>query len=135
MGPKVHESHERVGHSPGIGVNWGGRLVGWQQDIQWGGQLVVKQQQFVTEGAPTWVADEHGVVLRAAAEDAHNAADLLVAPDDGVQLRRLGGQVSAVLLQRLELLVGHVAVHICPLAHLLQRRLQLRAARACTCAQ
>ena len=58
-------------------------------------------------------ADEHRVVLRAAGEDLHDAADLLVAADHRVELPLLGTghQVDAVLLQGLELafrvLVGH----------------------------
>ena len=54
------------------------------------------------------LADEHGVVLRAPREHLHDAADLLVAPDDRVDLalaRRLG-EIAAVLLERLELPLG-----------------------------
>ena len=49
------------------------------------------------------LADEHGVVLGAAAEDLDDAADLLVPADDRVELARagVGGQVAAVLLERL----------------------------------
>ena len=49
------------------------------------------------------LADEDGVVLRAAAQDLDDAADLLVAPDDRVQLAgpSLGREVAAVLLQGL----------------------------------
>ena len=49
------------------------------------------------------LADEHRVVLRAAREHLHDAADLLVAADDGIELSRLGerGQVATVLLERL----------------------------------
>ena len=49
------------------------------------------------------LADEHRVVLGAPAEDLDDAADLLVAADDRVELAaaRHLGQVAAVLLQRL----------------------------------
>ena len=45
------------------------------------------------------LADQHRVVLGAATEDLHDPADLLIAPDDWVQvaLARLGGQVAPVL--------------------------------------
>ena len=58
--------------------------------------------------ADAGLADQHRVVLRAAAEHLDDAADLLVAPDDRVEavLARLGGQVAAELLQRLELVLG-----------------------------
>src|SRR5439155_11280948 len=54
--------------------------------------------------ADAGLADEHGVVLGAAAEDLDDAADLLVAADDRVELAVLGGEreVAAELLQRLE---------------------------------
>ena len=49
------------------------------------------------------VADQHRVVLRAAREHLDDAADLLVAADDRVELALLGelGQVAAELLERL----------------------------------
>ncbi len=55
------------------------------------------------------LADQHRVVLRAAAEHLDDAADLLVAADDRVELALAGGlgQVAAVLLQRL---VGRLGV-------------------------
>ena len=40
--------------------------------------------------ADAGLADQHGVVLRAAAEDLDDAADLLVAADDRVELAVLG---------------------------------------------
>ena len=48
------------------------------------------------------LADEDRVVLRPARQDLDDAADLLVATDDRVELAgpRLGGQVAAVLLER-----------------------------------
>ena len=54
------------------------------------------------------LADEHGVVLGAAGEDLHHAADLLVAADDGIELAlaRQLGEVAAVLLERLVALLG-----------------------------
>ncbi|CAD6263929.1 unnamed protein product [Miscanthus lutarioriparius] len=48
------------------------------------------------------LADEDGVLLAAARQDAHHAADLLVAADDGVQLPGLLDEVTAVRLERLE---------------------------------
>ena len=53
--------------------------------------------------ADAGVADQHRVVLRAAREDLDDAADLLVAADDRVELALLGelGQVAAELLERL----------------------------------
>ena len=51
------------------------------------------------------LADEHRVVLGAPAQDLDDAADLLVAADDRVELAlaRLLGQVAAILGQRLVL--------------------------------
>ena len=46
--------------------------------------------------ADAGVADEDGVVLRAAREDLHDAADLLVAADDRVELA-LAGELGEVL--------------------------------------
>ena len=50
--------------------------------------------------ADAGLADQHGVVLRTAAEHLHGAADLLVAADDGVELALAGefDQVAAVAL-------------------------------------
>ena len=58
-------------------------------------------------------ADEHGVVLRAPAEHLHDAADLVVSPDDGVEptLAGGGGEVGAVLLERLAALLRVLAGH------------------------
>ena len=58
--------------------------------------------------ADAGLADEHRVVLRAAAEDLDDAADLVVAADDRVELALLGllGQVAPELLQRLVLVLG-----------------------------
>jgi len=54
------------------------------------------------------LADEHRVVLRASREHLHDAADLLVAPDDGVNLPLpgQGSEVPTVFLQSLKLLLG-----------------------------
>src|SRR6185503_13277622 len=53
--------------------------------------------------ADTRVADQDGVVLRAPREHLDHAPDLLVAPDDRVELAGLRelGQVAAELLERL----------------------------------
>ncbi len=53
------------------------------------------------------LADQHGVVLRAAAQHLDHAADLLVAPDHRVELAELGhlGQVAPEALQRALLLL------------------------------
>ena len=53
--------------------------------------------------ADAGLADQHRVVLGPPAEDLDDAADLLVAADDRVELARarLGGEVAAVLLERL----------------------------------
>ena len=54
------------------------------------------------------LADEDGVVLRPAAEHLDDAADLVVTPDDRVELAPAGqlGEVAAEPLQRLVLLLG-----------------------------
>ncbi len=54
------------------------------------------------------LADEHRVVLRAARQHLDDPADLLVAPDDRVELALAGdlGEVAAVALERLELVLG-----------------------------
>ena len=58
--------------------------------------------------ADAGLADQHGVVLGAAGEDLDDAADLVVAADDRVELAVLGGlrEVAAELLQRLVLVLG-----------------------------
>ena len=57
------------------------------------------------------LADQHGVVLRPAREDLDDAADLLVAADDRVELARLGrlGQVAAELREGLVGALGVLA--------------------------
>ena len=58
--------------------------------------------------ADAGLADEDGVVFGAAGEDLDDAADLLVAADDGVELAAAGelGEVFGVLFERLELALG-----------------------------
>jgi len=58
--------------------------------------------------ADTGLADEDGVVLGAPAEDADDPSDLLLAPDDGVDLAlaRHGGHVDGELLQVLVVALG-----------------------------
>ena len=58
--------------------------------------------------ADAGLADQDGVVLRAAREDLDDAADLLVAADDRVDLAAAGevGQVARVALQGLVLVLG-----------------------------
>ena len=69
------------------------------------------------------LADEHRVVLRAAAEYLHHAADFLVAPDDGIDLALLGqgGEVAAVFFQRLELVLRVGVGDALVAAHLAKR--------------
>ena len=79
--------------------------------------------------ADAGLADQHRVVLRAAREDLHHAANLLVAADHRVELPLLGrlGEVAAELLERL---VGPLRVlrrDALPAAHLLDPRLDLAA--------
>ena len=68
------------------------------------------------------LADEHRVVLRAARQHLDDPANLLVAADDRVDLSGAGrlGEVAAVLLERLVLLLGVVARDAVRAAHLAQ---------------
>ncbi len=68
------------------------------------------------------LADQHRVVLGAAHEHLHQAQDLVLAPDDRVELAFAGerGQVHAVLLERLEGALGGRAVDLAPAANLLE---------------
>ena len=68
------------------------------------------------------LADEDRVVLRPPAEDLDDAADLVVAPDDGVELAGpgLGGQVAAVLLERGVRALGVLGGHALAAADALQ---------------
>ena len=67
------------------------------------------------------VSDEHGVVLRAAGKDLHDAADLVVAPDYGVNLAfaRLFGEVASVLFEGLVFPLGILVGDALVAAHLL----------------
>ena len=76
------------------------------------------------------LADQHGIVLRAAREDLDDAADFLVAADDRIELA-LGGpfdQVDAVFFQGVEflfgILIGHPGTAADRLQGLEQRRLR-----------
>ena len=73
------------------------------------------------------LADQHRVVLRAAREHLDHAPDLLVAPDDRVELALLGelGQVAAELLERLVGALGVLGGDALAAADLLQAREQL----------
>ena len=52
--------------------------------------------------ADAGIADEHGIVLRAAREHLDDAPNLFVAPDDGIELPAFGfrGEVASVALER-----------------------------------
>ena len=65
--------------------------------------------------ADAGLADEHRVVLRAARQHLDDAADLLVAADDRIELAlaRQLGQVAAVALERLVLAFGVLVVTRC----------------------
>ena len=69
------------------------------------------------------LADEHRVVLRAARQHLDDAADLLVAADDRVELAlaRGLGEVAAEPLERLELRLGVLVGHARARAQLLER--------------
>ena len=69
------------------------------------------------------LADEHGVVLGAAAEHLHHPPDLLVAADDGVELPAPGAlrEVHGEALEGLVLVLGVLVRHPVRAAHLLQR--------------
>ena len=66
--------------------------------------------------ADTGLADQHRVVLGPAREHLHDPPDLFVAADDRVELALLRqlGQVAAVLLQRLVLVLRIGVVTRCP---------------------
>ena len=68
------------------------------------------------------VADEDGVVLRPARKHLDDTADLLVAPDDGIELAGLGelGEVAAELLERLVGALRILRRHALRAAHLLE---------------
>ena len=58
--------------------------------------------------ADTGLADQHGIIFRAAREDLDHAADFFVASDDGIEFAAAGllGQVAGVFVQGLELGLG-----------------------------
>src|SRR5690606_5225439 len=58
--------------------------------------------------ADAGLTDQHRIVLRPAAEHLDDAPDLLVTPDDRVDLSgaRVGGEIAGVLLERLILPLG-----------------------------
>ena len=64
-------------------------------------------------------ADEDGVVLGAAAEDLHDAADFLIAADDGIEVTfaGFGGQVATVFCQGFILGFGGLAGDALAAAH------------------
>jgi len=69
------------------------------------------------------LADEHRVVLRAARQHLDHSPDLLVAPDDGVELAfaRVLREIATEPLERLVLLLGVLAGDPVAAAHLLER--------------
>ena len=73
--------------------------------------------------ADAGLADQHRVVLGAAGEHLDDPADLVVAADDRIELALTSGlgQIAAVLLERLELLLGVLARDAVAAPHLLQR--------------
>ena len=77
------------------------------------------------------LADQHRVVLRAAAEDLDHAANLLVAPDHRVELPLLGrlGQVAPELLERLVRPLRVLRRDVAAAAYLLDPREDLLARR------
>ena len=68
------------------------------------------------------LADEHGVVLGPAREHLHDAPDLLIATDDGINLAlaRHVSLVATILVERLELDLGILIGHALRPAHALQ---------------
>ena len=71
--------------------------------------------------ADAGLADEHRVVLGAAGQHLDDPADLLVAADDRVELALAGhlGEVAAVALERLELVLGVLRGDAVAAAHVL----------------
>ncbi|CAM2150949.1 hypothetical protein PT2222_250042 [Paraburkholderia tropica] len=65
------------------------------------------------------LADQHRIVLGAALQDLDRAADFVVAADHGIELAgaRALGQVDRVLLERLALAFGVLAMHLRAAAH------------------
>jgi hypothetical protein len=82
------------------------------------------RQPFDDRGLPdAGLADEDWIVLRPAREDLHDAPDLLVAPDDGVQLPGLGErrEVASVLLESLVRALRILGRDLLAAANLLER--------------
>ncbi len=83
------------------------------------------QRQPLDDGrlAHARLADEDGVVLRAAGEDLDHAADFLVAADDRIEFSLPGtlDEVDAVALQGLELGLGRLVRHSLAAANGLHR--------------
>src|SRR5262249_3207571 len=77
--------------------------------------------------ADAGLTDQHRVVLGAAAQDLDDAADLLVAPDDRVELAGLGGlgEIASELLERLVAALGVLRGDALATANLLDPRLDL----------
>ena len=73
--------------------------------------------------ADAGLADEHRVVFGAARQHLHDAANLLVAADDGVELAlaRRFGEVARVALERLILILGRLVGDAMRAAHGLER--------------
>ena len=73
--------------------------------------------------ADAGLADEHRIVLRAAREHLNDAADLLVAADDGIELAfaRGVGEVARVALERLVLVLGRLVGDAVRAANRLER--------------
>ena len=82
--------------------------------------------------ADAGLADQHGVVLRAAGEHLDHAPDLVVAADHRVELVVLGrlGEVAAEALERLVAVLGVLVGHAVRAAHLLDGLRELVAGRA-----
>src|SRR5262249_11281935 len=81
--------------------------------------------------ADAGVADQDGVVLGASREHLDHAADLLVAPDHGVELALLGrlGEVAAEALERPLLLLLLRLSALCSRVHTIRRHLFLLSPR------
>jgi hypothetical protein len=73
--------------------------------------------------ADAGLADQHGVVLRPPLQHLHGTADLIVAPDDGVELARCGalGEIDGVLLERAARALCIRVFHSLTAAHLFDR--------------
>ena len=86
-----------------------------------------QRQAFGDRGlAHAGLADQHRIVLGAAAEHLDGAADFLVAPDHGIELAGPGqfGQVAGIFLQRVIGILGRGAVGGAALAQFGDRRVQ-----------